>query len=149
VARWREAGLAVGFTNGCFDILHEGHVELLNEARSHCDRLIVAINSDASVRRLKGAARPIQSERARTRIIAALAFVDAVITFDAPTPIELIADLLPNVLIKGADYKVEEVIGRDVVEANGGRVVLVPLVPDSSTTRIVRKVRADMAEAVA
>jgi D-beta-D-heptose 7-phosphate kinase/D-beta-D-heptose 1-phosphate adenosyltransferase len=140
-AKWREDGLVVGFTNGCFDIIHEGHVELLAEARSHCDRLIVALNSDASVRRLKGPTRPVQPERARVRVMAALAFVDAVITFDTETPLDLITELKPNVLVKGADYKVEEVVGRAVVEANGGRVVLAPLIPNSSTTRIVEKMR--------
>jgi D-beta-D-heptose 7-phosphate kinase/D-beta-D-heptose 1-phosphate adenosyltransferase len=148
VANWREEGLVVGFTNGCFDIIHEGHVELLAEARSHCDRLIVAINSDASVSRLKGPTRPIQSERARSKVISALAFVDAVITFDAETPIDLITDLKPSVLIKGADYKVEQVVGRSVVEANGGRVVLVPLIPNSSTTQIVEKMRIGSGEAL-
>ena len=148
VAKWREEGLVVGFTNGCFDIIHEGHVELLAEARSHCDRLIVAINSDASVRKLKGPTRPIQSERARARVISALAFVDSVVTFDADTPIDLIADLKPNVLIKGADYKVEEVVGRAIVEANGGRVILVPLIPNSSTTKIVEKMRIGDSEAL-
>jgi D-beta-D-heptose 7-phosphate kinase/D-beta-D-heptose 1-phosphate adenosyltransferase len=148
VAKWREEGLVVGFTNGCFDIIHEGHVELLAEARSHCDRLIVAINSDASVSRLKGPTRPIQSERARARVISALAFVDSVITFDAETPLDLIADIKPNVLIKGADYKVEEVVGRSVVEANGGRVILVPLIPNSSTTKIVEKMRIANSDAL-
>jgi len=148
LAKWREDGLVVGFTNGCFDIIHEGHVELLTEARSHCDRLVVAINSDASVSRLKGPTRPVQSERARAKIISALAFVDAVITFDAETPIDLITELKPNVLIKGAEYKVEEVVGRSVVEANGGRVVLVPLIPNSSTTGIVEKMRIGSSEAL-
>jgi len=141
VAKWREEGLVIGFTNGCFDIIHEGHVELLAEARSHCDRLIVAINSDASVSKLKGPTRPIQSERARARVISALAFVDAVITFDAETPLDLIGNLKPNVLIKGADYKVDEVVGRSVVEVNGGRVITIPIVPNSSTTKIVEKMR--------
>ena len=148
MTKWQEEGLVVGFTNGCFDIIHEGHIELLAEARSHCDRLIVAINSDASVGKLKGPTRPIQSERARARVISALAFVDAVVVFDTETPLELITELKPNVLIKGADYKVEEVVGRAVVEANGGRVVLVPLVPNSSTTRIVEKMRAGEKEAL-
>jgi D-beta-D-heptose 7-phosphate kinase / D-beta-D-heptose 1-phosphate adenosyltransferase len=138
---WRENGLVVGFTNGCFDIIHEGHIELMTQARSHCDRLIVAINSDASVSKLKGPTRPIQSEKARTRILSSFAFVDAVITFDAATPTDLIADLAPNVLIKGADYTLQEVVGKSIVEANGGRVVLVPLVPDSSTTKIVEQMR--------
>jgi D-beta-D-heptose 7-phosphate kinase/D-beta-D-heptose 1-phosphate adenosyltransferase len=148
-AKWREDGLVVGFTNGCFDIIHEGHVELLAEARSHCDRLIVALNSDASVQGLKGPTRPVQSERARARVMAALAFVDAVILFETETPLELITELRPNVLIKGSDYKVEEVVGRAVVEENGGRVVLVPLVPNSSTTRIVEKMRIANRESAA
>ena len=148
MTKWQEEGLVVGFTNGCFDIIHEGHIELLAEARSHCDRLIVAINSDASVSKLKGPTRPIQSERARARVISALAFVDAVVIFDTETPLELITELKPNVLIKGADYKVDEVVGRTVVEANGGRVVLVPLVPNSSTTRIVERMRAGEKEAL-
>jgi D-beta-D-heptose 7-phosphate kinase / D-beta-D-heptose 1-phosphate adenosyltransferase len=148
VAKWGEEGLVVGFTNGCFDIIHEGHVELLAEARSHCDRLIVAINSDASVGRLKGPTRPIQPERARARVISALAFVDAVIIFDADTPIELISELKPNVLIKGADYSADQVVGGSVVEANGGRVVLVPLIPNSSTTKIVEKMRVSSGETV-
>ena len=146
-AKWRDEGLVVGFTNGCFDIIHEGHVELLAEARSHCDRLIVAINSNSSVRKLKGPARPIQSESARAKIISALAFVDAVITFDAATPLDLIADLKPNVLIKGADYKLDQVVGRSAVEANGGRVVLVPLIPNASTTKVVEKMRLGGEEA--
>jgi D-beta-D-heptose 7-phosphate kinase/D-beta-D-heptose 1-phosphate adenosyltransferase len=141
VIEWREAGFVVGFTNGCFDLLHEGHIELLAEARSHCDRLIVGLNSDASARRLKGPERPIQSERARARIMASLAFVDGVIVFDAPTPLELITQIRPNVLIKGADYRLDQVVGRAEVEAHGGRVVLVDLFPESSTTRIVEKMK--------
>jgi D-beta-D-heptose 7-phosphate kinase / D-beta-D-heptose 1-phosphate adenosyltransferase len=113
----------------------------LAEARSHCDRLIVALNSDSSIRALKGPTRPIQSERARTRVMSALAFVDAVITFEADTPRALITDLKPNVLIKGADYQLKDVVGDAVVEENGGRVDLVQLVPNSSTTRIVESVR--------
>jgi D-beta-D-heptose 7-phosphate kinase/D-beta-D-heptose 1-phosphate adenosyltransferase len=141
IADWRDTGYVVGFTNGCFDLLHEGHVELLAEARSHCDRLVVGLNSDASVRTLKGSQRPIQSERARARIMSALEFVDAVTIFDAETPLELITQIRPNVLIKGADYRIDQVVGREEVEAHGGRVVLVDLVPNSSTTRIVEKMR--------
>ncbi len=142
LSEWRESGFVVGFTNGCFDILHQGHVELLRQARAHCDRLIVGLNSDASVRRLKGAARPIQNEEARSTIIAALAFVDGVVVFDDDTPVDLISAILPDVLVKGADYRVDQVVGREIVEAHGGRVVLVDLFPDSSTTRIVEKMRA-------
>jgi D-beta-D-heptose 7-phosphate kinase/D-beta-D-heptose 1-phosphate adenosyltransferase len=148
VSKWREDGLVIGFTNGCFDIIHEGHIELLTEARAHCDRLIVAINSDSSVQRLKGPTRPIQSERARAKVLAAMAFVDAVTIFDTETPIELISSLLPNVLIKGADYQIDQVVGRSIVEANGGRVLLVQLVPNSSTTRIVEKMRAPEGDAL-
>jgi D-beta-D-heptose 7-phosphate kinase/D-beta-D-heptose 1-phosphate adenosyltransferase len=141
IAEWHDTGYVVGFTNGCFDLLHEGHVELLAEARSHCDRLIVGLNSDASVRALKGSQRPIQSERARARIMSALEFVNAVTIFDAETPLELITQIKPNVLIKGADYRPDQVVGRAEVEAHGGRVVLINLVPNSSTTRIVEKMR--------
>ncbi|MBV8568030.1 MAG: D-glycero-beta-D-manno-heptose-7-phosphate kinase [Methylobacteriaceae bacterium] len=142
-AEWREQGYVVGFTNGCFDILHPGHIALLRGARLHCDRLIVAINSDDSVRRLKGPDRPIQNEVARSTVLAALAFVDAVTIFDEDTPEALISRLLPDVLVKGADYAIEDVVGRDVVEAHGGRVVLVDLVPNSSTTGIVARARRE------
>jgi D-beta-D-heptose 7-phosphate kinase/D-beta-D-heptose 1-phosphate adenosyltransferase len=148
VTSWREAGLSVGFTNGCFDLLHEGHIELLTEARAHCDRLIVALNSDASVRKLKGPTRPIQSQKARAKIMAALGFVDAVTIFDEETPLELISELLPNVLIKGADYRPDQVVGGSVVEEHGGRVVLVDLVPNSSTTGIVEKMKSNKSEAL-
>ena len=148
VTSWREAGLSVGFTNGCFDLLHEGHIELLTEARAHCDRLIVALNSDASVRKLKGPTRPIQSQKARARIMAALGFVDAVTIFDEETPLQLISELLPNVLIKGADYRPDQVVGGSVVEEHGGRIVLVDLVPNSSTTGIVEKMKSNKSEAL-
>jgi len=142
VASWRHDGLTIGFTNGCFDLLHPGHVHLLCEARSHCDRLVVGLNSDASVRRLKGAARPIQPETARTIVLAGLAFVDAVVLFADDTPLELIARVRPDVLVKGADYRVDEVVGRELVESYGGRVLLVALVPDASTTRIIDRLKA-------
>lgn len=143
VATWRSEGLTVGFTNGCFDLLHPGHVQLLCEARSHCDRLIVGLNSDTSVKRLKGPARPVQGEAARSIVLAGLAFVDAVVLFAEDTPIELITRIRPDILVKGADYRLEEVIGHEVVAASGGRVVLVNLVPDSSTTRIIDRLKAD------
>jgi D-beta-D-heptose 7-phosphate kinase / D-beta-D-heptose 1-phosphate adenosyltransferase len=141
VASWRRDGLTVGFTNGCFDLLHPGHVHLLCEARSHCDRLVVGLNSDASVKRLKGATRPVQSEDARRIVLAGLAFVDAVTLFAEDTPLELIAAIKPEVLIKGADYRIDQVVGRDLVEAYGGKVALVELVPDSSTTRIIDRLK--------
>jgi D-beta-D-heptose 7-phosphate kinase/D-beta-D-heptose 1-phosphate adenosyltransferase len=142
VAAWRQQGLTVGFTNGCFDLLHPGHVQLLCEARSHCDRLVVGLNSDTSVQRLKGPDRPIQPEAARSIVLAGLAFVDAVILFAQDTPLELIATIKPDVLVKGADYSIDQVVGRDVVESYGGKVVLVELVPDTSTTAIVKRLKA-------
>jgi D-beta-D-heptose 7-phosphate kinase/D-beta-D-heptose 1-phosphate adenosyltransferase len=145
VSSWRSDGLVVGFTNGCFDIVHEGHIELLTEARSYCDRLIVALNSDASVKRLKGPRRPIQNEKVRAKVMAAFSFVDAVICFDEDTPLQLITRLLPNVLVKGADYAPDQVVGKSIVEEHGGRVILVSLVANSSTTRIVEKMRTDKA----
>ena len=142
VASWRRDGLTVGFTNGCFDLLHPGHVHLLCEARSRCDRLIVGLNSDASVRRLKGAGRPIQPEDARKTVLAGLAFVDAVVLFATDTPVELIAAIKPDVLVKGSDYRIDQVVGRELVESYGGKVALVELVPDSSTTRIIDRLKA-------
>jgi D-beta-D-heptose 7-phosphate kinase / D-beta-D-heptose 1-phosphate adenosyltransferase len=139
VRQWRAQGLRVGFTNGCFDILHPGHVKVLTRARAECDRLVVGLNGDGSVRRLKGEGRPIQDVHARADVLAALEAVDLVVVFDEDTPLELITQLRPTVLVKGGDYRKEDVIGRDVVEADGGEVVLVDLVPGHSTTDIVRR----------
>ncbi len=139
VRGWRAQGLRVGFTNGCFDILHPGHVKLLAKARRECDRLMVGLNSDASVRRLKGEGRPVQDVHARADVLAALEAVDLVVVFDQDTPLELIRRVRPTVLVKGADYRKEDVVGRDVVEAYGGEVILVDLVPGHSTTDIVRR----------
>lgn len=127
------------FTNGCFDILHRGHVELLEDARSQGDRLVVAINSDASVRRLKGAGRPVNPREDRAHLLAALAAVDVVTWFADDTPAALIERLLPDVLVKGGDYLPREVVGADAVRAAGGRVVLAPLVPGRSTTAILQR----------
>jgi D-beta-D-heptose 7-phosphate kinase / D-beta-D-heptose 1-phosphate adenosyltransferase len=149
VAAWRREGLTVGFTNGCFDLIHPGHVQLLCEARSRCDRLIVGLNSDASVKRLKGPARPVQSEDARSIVLAGLAFVDAVVLFAEDTPIELIRRIRPDILVKGADYRLDQVVGHDIVASYGGKVVLVNLIPDSSTTRIIDRLKADAATVVA
>jgi D-beta-D-heptose 7-phosphate kinase/D-beta-D-heptose 1-phosphate adenosyltransferase len=139
LAAWREQGFRIGFTNGCFDLLHPGHVRILTAAREACDRLVVGLNSDASARRLKGAGRPIQDERGRAEVLAALAAVDLVVPFEEDTPLELIRRVRPNVLVKGADYRIDEVVGRDIVEADGGKVVLVDLVSDRSTTRLVER----------
>jgi D-beta-D-heptose 7-phosphate kinase/D-beta-D-heptose 1-phosphate adenosyltransferase len=141
LAEWR--GLRIGFTNGCFDLLHPGHVRLMTEARAACDRLVVGLNSDASVKRLKGKERPVQDQQARAEVLAALEAVDLVVIFEQDTPVELIRRVKPTVLVKGADYRIDEVVGRDIVEAVGGKVVLVDLVPGYSTTAIVQRSAAN------
>ena len=141
LADWREQGLRVGFTNGCFDILHPGHVKVLTAARGACDRLIVGLNSDASVRRLKGSERPLQNERARAEVLAALEAVDLVMIFAEDTPIDLVARIKPRVLVKGGDYAREQVVGHDVVEGYGGEVLLVEIAPGFSTTSLVARAR--------
>ncbi|MFQ5774786.1 MAG: D-glycero-beta-D-manno-heptose-7-phosphate kinase [Kiloniellaceae bacterium] len=137
--RWRGAGLRVGFTNGCFDLLHPGHVALLAQARGACDRLVVGLNGDASVRRLKGEGRPVQSEAARAAVLASLASVDLVVIFAEDTPLRLIEALRPEVLVKGADYALDEVVGADLVQGYGGRVMLAELAPGYSTTGTIEK----------
>jgi D-glycero-beta-D-manno-heptose 1-phosphate adenylyltransferase len=140
--RARQPGPIV-FTNGVFDLLHPGHVELLEAARREGAALIVGLNSDASVRRLgKGADRPVTAEAARARVLAGLAAVDCVVLFDEDTPLELITRLQPDVLVKGADYSREAIVGADIVESHGGRVVRVPLVHGYSTSSIVERLRA-------
>jgi D-glycero-beta-D-manno-heptose 1-phosphate adenylyltransferase len=140
--RARQSGPVV-FTNGVFDLIHPGHVQLLESARNEGSALIVGINSDASVRRLgKGTERPLMPEAARARVVAGLASVDCVVLFDADTPLELIRSLAPDVLVKGADYPRTSIVGGDWVEARGGRVVRVPLVGGFSTTSLVERLRA-------
>jgi D-beta-D-heptose 7-phosphate kinase/D-beta-D-heptose 1-phosphate adenosyltransferase len=136
----RSKGRHVVFTNGCFDLLHAGHVKYLQAARRLGDLLILGLNSDASVRRLKGPKRPLISEEERAHILAALDCIDYVCLFDEDTPLELISTLKPMILVKGGDYTPEGVVGRDVVEANGGRVELMPFVDGKSTTTIIEKV---------
>ena len=138
-AWWRRQGLSVGVTNGCFDLVHPGHVSLIRQAAGACDRLVMALNTDASVRRLKGPSRPIQSEAARAEVVGALKGVAAVVLFDEDTPLELIVALQPDLLVKGADYTEETVVGADVVKASGGRVMLARLTPDQSTSRLVAR----------
>ncbi len=137
---WHRRGLKVGFANGCYDLLHPGHISLLNQAKKSCDRLIVALNSDDSVRRLKGPTRPLQNESSRTKVMAALSDVDLVVIFDQETPLELIQHLRPDVLIKGADYKVEDVVGAKEVFSWGGDVVLAELEEGHSTTNTISRV---------
>lgn len=142
VARWREAGLHIAFTNGCFDLLHPGHLSLLNQAKKAADRLVVGLNSDLSVRRLKGPNRPVQGEVARATVLASLKSVDAVVIFGEDTPLELIDALSPDVLVKGADYTVDAVVGADLVQSRGGKVVLAELVPAHSTSRTIQRMTA-------
>jgi len=134
-------GRRVVFTNGCFDVLHPGHIRSLEEARAMGDVLIVGLNSDSSVHQLKGAGRPVIPERERAEILAALESVDAVVIFDNLTPREVIAGVLPDVLVKGGDWPGDQIVGREEVEAAGGRVVLAPVVPGYSTTEILKKIR--------
>lgn len=140
IQSWRAQGLTVGFTNGCFDLIHPGHISLLVQAKSHCDRLIVGLNTDESVRRLKGPARPVQDERARTVVLAALAAVDLVVPFGEDTPLELITAIRPDVLVKGADYRVDQVVGADLVQSYHGRVILAELTAGQSTTGIISRI---------
>lgn len=140
VKSWQSSGQKVVFTNGCFDLLHPGHIHLLHQSRDLGDRLIVGLNTDASVRRLKGNSRPILMERDRAAIISALGCVDLVVLFDEDTPLELIHAIKPDILVKGEDYRLDQVVGRDAVESYGGRVCRVPLLQGYSTTQIAKKI---------
>jgi rfaE bifunctional protein nucleotidyltransferase chain/domain len=140
VAAWRRAGDAIVFTNGVFDILHPGHVRYLQAARGQGSRLVVAVNSDRSVRTNKGPSRPINPEAERAELLAALACVDAVVIFDEETPAEIVRRLQPDVLVKGADWPADQIVGRDTVEARGGRVVLMPIEQGYSTSAIIERV---------
>jgi D-beta-D-heptose 7-phosphate kinase/D-beta-D-heptose 1-phosphate adenosyltransferase len=140
VDRERAAGRRVVFTNGVFDLLHPGHVRYLQQARSLGDVLIVGVNADASVRRIKGPSRPINPERERAEVIAALACVDAAVIFGEDTPAEIVRLVQPDILVKGADWPADQIVGRDTVEARGGRVVLVPVEQGYSTTALLERI---------
>jgi D-glycero-beta-D-manno-heptose 1-phosphate adenylyltransferase len=143
LATWRKQGCKIVFTNGCFDLLHLGHVDYLEKARQLGDKLVVGLNTDASVSRIKGPGRPLQDEMSRGRVMASLLFVDAVVLFDEETPLELIKSVMPDVLVKGDDYSIEQIVGHEVVLANGGEVKTVTLVQGYSTTNIVKKIEAN------
>lgn len=143
VATWRNGGQQIVFTNGCFDILHVGHIRLLEEARRKGDRLVVGVNSDDSVRRLKGTSRPIVGQEERARILAALSAVDAVVIFEESTPLRVIQTIRPDVLVKGGDYREENIVGAREVRARGGRVEIIPLVEGVSTTRLIGRSTAE------
>jgi D-glycero-beta-D-manno-heptose 1-phosphate adenylyltransferase len=136
----KSKGKKIVFTNGCFDILHRGHVEYLSKAKQLGDVLIVGLNSDSSVKMIKGDKRPIVPQEDRAFILSNLSFVDYVVIFDEPTPYELISKIVPDVLVKGSDWSQENVVGRDIVEANGGKVVLIEIVPGRSTTNVIKTI---------
>ena len=139
--RWRLLGKKIVFTNGVFDILHQGHIASLSEAASYGHILIVGVNADASVKRLKGETRPINSEQSRALLLASLVMIDAVLIFEEDTPLHLITNILPDVLVKGGDYTVEQIVGAKEVIANGGEVKIAPIVEGFSTTSIIEKMR--------
>ena len=141
VLQWKKEGKKVVFTNGCFDILHLGHVDYLEKARELGDRLVLGLNTDDSVSRFKGPERPIQNEKSRAQVMAALQFVDLVVFFNEDTPMNLISTLVPDILVKGSDYLAENIVGADVVKRNGGVVKTIEFVPGYSTSRIVEKIK--------
>ncbi len=143
LASWRVTNKTVAFTNGCFDILHEGHIFSLSQAAKEADYLIIGINSDKSVQALKGPERPINKENSRTLLLSNLAIVDAVIIFEEDTPLQLIKAIMPDVIVKGGDYTVEQVAGSKEVLANGGRVVINPIVEGFSTTGIIHQIKTN------
>jgi rfaE bifunctional protein nucleotidyltransferase chain/domain len=141
VGVWQKQNEKVVFTNGCFDLLHLGHVDYLEKARAKGDHLVIGLNTDDSVSRFKGSERPLQDQYSRARILAALQFVDLVVFFNEDTPLNLIAELVPNVLVKGSDYLAENIVGANVVKKAGGKVETIDFVPGYSTTRIVEKIK--------
>lgn len=141
VAIWKMKSDQIVFTNGCFDLFHEGHAYIIAEAAAKGHRLIVGLNSDASVRLLKGAHRPINNEQSRAKVLASLLYVDAVVLFDEETPLSLIKILNPDVLVKGGDYKVENIVGADEVLSQGGKVEIIPLIKGESSSNMIEKIR--------
>jgi rfaE bifunctional protein nucleotidyltransferase chain/domain len=141
VRAWKATGQKVVFTNGCFDLLHLGHVDYLEKARNLGDKLVIGLNTDSSVSRFKGPERPLQDQNSRARVLASLQFVDLVVFFDEDTPLNLISELVPGVLVKGSDYLAENIVGAEVVKRNGGEVKTIDFVPGYSTTRIVEKIK--------
>ena len=138
---WKQSGEEVVFTNGCFDIIHRGHIEVLAQTADLGDKLIIGLNSDQSIQKLKGKDRPIIDEQSRAFLLAALSFVDAIVLFSKDTPLKLISTLLPDVLAKGGDYEIETIVGHEIVQQNGGKVKLVPFVDGFSSTTIIDKIK--------
>ena len=142
IRTWVESGYSIGFTNGCFDLIHPGHISLLHHAKNECDKLVVGLNSDSSVAKLKGKDRPIQKENARATVLLALKDVDVVIIFNEETPIKLIELIKPDVLIKGGDYKIDKIVGAEFIQQNGGRVVVSAYKNGHSTSDIIKKIES-------
>lgn len=140
VARWRLHSNKIVFTNGCFDLLHAGHLHTLQQAKAMGDKLIVALNADSSVKKLKGETRPIQNQQERATMLSALSVVDAVVIFEAETPLELIETLIPNVLVKGGDWSIDKIVGAQLVLQNGGAVQSIPFLEGYSTTSLIEKI---------
>jgi len=145
VIKWRELGKKIGFTNGCFDLIHPGHIALLETSKTHCDILVVGLNSDKSVAKLKGSARPIQDELSRKTILIALKAVSLVIIFDEETPERLIEKVKPDIIVKGGDYNIEDIIGADFVRSYGGEVLTIPYLEGNSSSNIIDKVKRSRA----
>lgn len=141
VQAWQQSGQKIVFTNGCFDLVHLGHIDYLEKARTLGNKLVLGLNTDASVSRIKGPLRPVVNQEARARLMAALSFVDTVILFDEPTPLQLIEALKPDILVKGDDYSIETIVGADFVLANGGEVKTIALVEGFSTTKLIEKIK--------
>lgn len=141
VTNWKKAGEKVVFTNGCFDLIHRGHIEVLAQTADLGDKLIIGINSDVSIKKLKGESRPIIDEKSRVILLASLSFVDAIVLFSEETPLNLISNLNPDVLAKGGDYKINTIVGHDIIRKNGGEVILVPFVEGFSSSNIVDKIK--------
>ena len=141
VDSWKKSGEKIVFTNGCFDIVHRGHIEVLARTADFGDKLIIGLNSDSSIKKLKGENRPIINEKSRALLLASLTFVDVVVLFSEETPINLISTLLPNILAKGGDYDISTIVGHEVVQNNGGEVILVPFVDSFSSTDIIDRIK--------
>tara|TARA_Y100000766_G_C18894777_1_gene600378 strand:- start:858 stop:1349 length:492 start_codon:yes stop_codon:yes gene_type:complete len=141
ISSWRDSGDKIVFTNGCFDLLHRGHVEMLAHTADLAERLIIGLNSDVSIKALKGERRPIENEDSRAILLASLSFVDAVILFSEKTPLNLIHSLTPDILAKGGDYEIETIVGHKIIQNNGGEVIVVPFIDGCSSTNIINKIK--------
>ena len=141
VSTWKKAGKKVVFTNGCFDLIHRGHIEVLAQTADLGDKLIIGLNSDVSIKKLKGESRPIIDEKSRVILLASLSFVDAIVLFSEETPLNLISNLNPDVLAKGGDYKINTIVGHEIISQNGGEVILVPFIEGFSSSNIVNKIK--------